>query len=536
MKRLAVSLRGPEIRRLAIGVWAATLTVVVGAVSGMNHQIWSTLVIMGFDLDRAQMITSLLVGGMAAAVAVLAANRSRQATMLGLAAVAAMFFATFLAETQAALAATGIDGSFDSTGWLWSLVTLLVFGAISGWIGATLGAAVRPTLIEAGNAAAHAVAVATKQRRLEWRSVRTPAGVGIMAVLLVVTAPIFWDMVNYSPDSRMLHGAPPPVGLVPHQTSQTDQTHSPAASVVPSGMPQASTHGPTASIPPATSSPTTKPDPTKPWLAWLPTGGGDVTAVDLPAPWTGGPSTTETITIYTPPGYGSGDRLYPVLYQAPNPYTDWDRAINIRTALDTLIDMGAIPPVIVVFADGHGAPYPDTECADSADGKMWLDKFLGTTLVSYVDAHYRTIATQQSRAIMGFSQGGYCAAILALHHPTVFGTSIPISGYFVAGRGDATSRRPFAGSLAAIAAASPADAVSKLPATERANLYFVMVYPPSEPFYGPQSINFDRLLTTDGYPHFTIETASPHGWVQVRQQFPAALEAWAARMVATGVF
>lgn len=57
---------------------------------------------------------------------------------------------------------------------------------------------------------------------------------------------------------------------------------------------------------------------TKPWLAWRPTGTGKMTRVDMPAPWIGGTKSTSEIDIYTPPGYEAfGDRLYPVLLEAP---------------------------------------------------------------------------------------------------------------------------------------------------------------------------------------------------------------------------
>jgi enterochelin esterase-like enzyme len=275
--------------------------------------------------------------------------------------------------------------------------------------------------------------------------------------------------------------------------------------------------------------------PARPWLTWLPSGAGSVTAVDLPAPWIGGTATTDGVTIYAPPGYKTSDnRRYPVLYEAPKPFSDWETAVHISTVLDSLIDGGDIPPMFVVFVADIGGPYPDTECANSVDGRQWMDTFIGETVVSYVDAHYRTIATPAGRAITGFSQGGYCAAIVALRHPTVFGTSIPISGYFQAGKGDAGSALPFGGDAAALDAASPSTVAAKLPADVRARLYFIVVASPTQPVYGEDSANFERLLADQGYPFVAVQAKVPHGWVQVRQEFPGALQTWAARLVATG--
>jgi hypothetical protein len=134
--------------------------------------------------------------------------------------------------------------------------------------------------------------------------------------LLAVTVPAFGDMVNVSPDALMLNGDHGP-GLVPG-ASFPDISPIAEASASPSPTPS-----PAPSIAAETSAPTPSPaitaaPGTKPWLAWKPTGVGQVVKIDLPAPWTGGTKSTSEIDVYTPPGYEtSGDRRYPVLYEAP---------------------------------------------------------------------------------------------------------------------------------------------------------------------------------------------------------------------------
>ena len=117
------------------------------------------------------------------------------------------------------------------------------------------------------------------------------------------------------------------------------------------------------------------------------------------------PATTE-LDIYTPPGYAtSPDRHYPVLYAVPFDYSLWDSSLNIRVVLDTLIDSDDIPPMVVAFVSAAHAPLPDTECANSVDGRQWMDTFISETVVSYVDSHYLTIARPEARATTGFSPG-----------------------------------------------------------------------------------------------------------------------------------
>ena len=191
---------------------------------------------------------------------------------------------------------------------------------------------------------------------------------------------------------------------------------------------------------------------------------------------------------------------------------------------------------IVVFVNDFRAPIIDTECADSVDNVQQMDTFISQTVVAHVDSHYLTIARAAARAVTGFSEGGYCAAILALRHPTVFGTSIPFSGYFWAGGGNDTSKLPFGGNASLLVAASPMVVATQLPAAERAKLFFIVVADPGQPNYGFQATEFEHLLAIEGYPYVALDAELPHGWDQVRHEFPIALETWAGRLVATGVF
>jgi enterochelin esterase-like enzyme len=338
--------------------------------------------------------------------------------------------------------------------------------------------------------------VILRQRPAEGPVVKRITTVAVVAVLFVVTVPVFSDLVNYSPDARMLSGPLVPSGPV-------DPSAAAGVSIAP-------------------------------WRAWLPSGAGRVKQYSLPAPWTGGSSSSVEFDVYTPPGYDSdSNRRYPTLYEVPMSYPVWGAAMNDVAPFDSLIDSGAVPPSIVVFVDSNGAPYPDSECADSFDGRQWYDQWVAETLVPWVDLRYRTTAAPAARAVMGMSEGGYCAAILPLRHPATFGSGISFSGYFHAGAAGSSSGLPFGGQQAVIDANSPDVIISQEAADAPANVYFILVAQPAQQLYGRQAAGFDSLLTSHGYPHVLIQAEQPHGWVQVRQELPSALEAWAARLVAT---
>lgn len=521
-RRLAWAGDGFRQPKLLVGVETAAIVLLAAVVSGSMDGSNTTLVIMGFDPDRAQLITSLIIGAVVAAAVAFATGRFGLATGLGFAGAAALFGGTFVAETGGALGARGVDGAFDLGGWLLTLAALLVSGCVAAWASAALASTARPSILRA----LAVLGEATSQRRVERGKLRYPAGVAAILAVLLVTVPVFGDLVNFAPDSLMRRGAAPQV-VAAATATPTDPPASPSAT--PAESPSATD--------PASPSPSPTANP-QPWLDWKPTGAGQVTTTTMPAPWKGGSANAVNLTIYTPPAYDSGGSpsRYPVLYEAPTGYRLWDDATNVKTALDTLIDSGAMPATIVVFIDSLGGPFPDTECANSYDHREWYDTFVSQTVVGWVDGHYRTIATQSARAVAGMSEGGYCAAILALHHPDVFGTSISFSGYYQAGAVGSVSAAPFGGNKALLAADSPTVVAPQLTAATRAQLYFIIIAKPDQPTYGPDAAAFEKILKANGYPFLGVASTEPHGWPQVRAYFPGAVEAWATHEVATGAF
>jgi enterochelin esterase-like enzyme len=530
--------RFEKIAWLPAGVAIAAAVVLVSVFSDTVQSTDSTLVLMGFDPDRAQLITALIIGWTAAAAATLVVNRIGFATMLGTFSLFALFAETFVFETQNAVGSTGLTGSFDLRGWILTIVTLVTIGVISGWIGATLGASVRPGLISSGVAAREIVKARRPSRRLS----RGPVAVLLVAALLAVTVPAFGDMVNVSPDALMLNGDHGP-GLVPGGSFPdiSPIAEAPAtASPTPSPAPSTATETPT----PTPSPVITAAPGTKPWLAWKPSGVGQVIKIDLPAPWTGGTKSTSEIDVYTPPGYEtSGDRRYPVLYEAPTGLALWGKGTSVVSTLDTMIDSGEMPATIVVFIDSLGSPYGDTQCADMYDRSQWFETYISHTVVEFVDNGWRTIADSRARGIMGMSAGGFCAPMLTLRHPDVFSISISFSGYFTAGASGPTAQKPF-GDAAGIQSHSPLVLAGQTRDAYRSTLYFVVIACqspvlgacPKQEFYASHAYIFEKALKANRISYLNVDSPYTHGWGQVRYETPGALRAWGARLVVNGIW
>jgi S-formylglutathione hydrolase len=140
-----------------------------------------------------------------------------------------------------------------------------------------------------------------------------------------------------------------------------------------------------------------------------------------------GASSSRPVVIYLPPSYQTDRaRRYPVLYMlhgatsVPEEWLDGSyQGLNLRTALDSLIDAGALPELIVVI------PNSDIELgshwyANSPALGNWED-FIVRDVVGHVDRRYRTDARRESRALFGHSMGGFGSLVIGFKHPDRFG-------------------------------------------------------------------------------------------------------------------
>ena len=517
-----------------VGVALAGLLVASGSFAGTHD----ALIIMGFDPDRSQLIAALLAGAIASGAATLVTDQRTLSALVGAAIGLALFAQTFADETSAALAASGDQGRFDPVGWLLTCLTALVVTAAVAWSATAVAGQARKHLVAAGAALAGII----RNRSVRGAGVSRPLAVGLVALCLAVSLPVFSDMVNFAPDSHMRVGGPPPVGLldtgpgVPAASGGDIGATAGGGLFGPGPTPTANASG---LLPPIAST-STSTSLSRPWLTWRPTGSGRlVTGIHLPPPWTHGSDGYASLTVYLPPGYDASNRRYPVIYEVPWTYDLYGRSVQMAGMLDSLITGGQIPPVIVAFVAQNGAPMPDTECSNSADGRQQIETYMTQTVVAYMDSTYRTVASPNARALFGFSQGGFCAPMLLLRHPDVFGQAIAMSGYYQAAlRSGQTvnAALPYAGNQQLIASHSPIDLAASLPKTVRNQVFLVVSGDPTEPFYGPQFQAFAAALKANGFHYLLLPTRLGHAWQAVRATLPPALEAVAGRWVSAGVF
>ncbi len=136
-----------------------------------------------------------------------------------------------------------------------------------------------------------------------------------------------------------------------------------------------------------------------------------------------GDAVDRDVIVYLPPSYAKEkSRRYPVVY-ALHGYSvgaeQWSKEIHVPQTIEGAFALGA-KEMIVVVPDSktlHGGSMYSSS-ATTGD----FEQFIARDVVSYIDAHYRTLTDRRSRGLVGHSMGGYGAARIGMKHPEVFGS------------------------------------------------------------------------------------------------------------------
>ena len=138
------------------------------------------------------------------------------------------------------------------------------------------------------------------------------------------------------------------------------------------------------------------------------------------------------MTVYTPVGYETSGKRYPVLYLLHGMGGDEEAWISLgRTAqiLDNLIAQGKAKPMIVVMPNGNASQEaaPGESSRGMVPPTMQLPKTMEGSyeqafpeIVKFIDKNYRTIKSKSGRAIAGLSMGGFHSLHISKQYPDMF--------------------------------------------------------------------------------------------------------------------
>ena len=188
--------------------------------------------------------------------------------------------------------------------------------------------------------------------------------------------------------------------------------------------------------------------------------------------------------VFLPPGYNQNRaRRYPVVY-ALHGYSigaeQWSQEIHVPQTIEGAFAKGA-REMIVVLPDSKTVHNGSMYSSSVTTGDF--ENYVARDVVAYIDAHYRTIATRESRGLVGHSMGGYGATRIGMKHADEFGSLYIMSPCCLSPRGSATGRgAPAPGATtneeALAAVKTPADS-AKLPFGLRAQLASAAAWSPN---------------------------------------------------------
>ncbi len=145
--------------------------------------------------------------------------------------------------------------------------------------------------------------------------------------------------------------------------------------------------------------------------------------------------------VVLPPSYNQNrTRRYPVVY-ALHGYSigaeQWTQEIHVPQTIEGAFARGA-HEMIVVLPDSktlhNGSMYSSSVTTGD------FENYVARDVVSYIDAHYRTLAARESRGLVGHSMGGYGATRIGMKHADVFGSLYIMSPCCLSPRGSGGSR------------------------------------------------------------------------------------------------
>ena len=217
------------------------------------------------------------------------------------------------------------------------------------------------------------------------------------------------------------------------------------------------------------------------------------------------------LTIYTPAGYETSGKRYPVFYLLhgmggdENAWSELGRATQI---LDNLIAQGKAEPMILVMTNGNAA----LEAAPGESSLGWeaqpsfqLPKTMEGSfethfpeVVRFVEKHYRTKSGKKNRAIAGLSMGGFHSLHISKQYPDMFDYVGLFSAAIFPGKNvESPVYENMEGKLAVQFAKRPA-------------LYWIAIG--KTDFLYKANEEYRKLLDAKGYPYEYFENEDGHIW------------------------
>jgi enterochelin esterase-like enzyme len=144
---------------------------------------------------------------------------------------------------------------------------------------------------------------------------------------------------------------------------------------------------------------------------------------------------TREVLIYLPPQYFQtryAKYRFPVIeliHGQPGLPQDWINVVGIEETLNQLVKQGQASPAVLVMPDANGGNSISLQCLNQVGGPQDLT-YLAQDVPDMVGNALRVMPPGNAWGVAGYSEGGYCAANMALRYRYRYGYAASMSGYF----------------------------------------------------------------------------------------------------------
>lgn len=228
--------------------------------------------------------------------------------------------------------------------------------------------------------------------------------------------------------------------------------------------------------------------------------------------WYGSPTLgiERRMSVYTPAGYETSGKRYPVFYLLHGMGGDEEAWIALGRAsqiLDNLIAQGKAEPMIVVMTNGnasqeaapgenqHGLVPPSMNLPKTMEGSF---ETAFPDVVKFIDKNYRTKANKQSRAIAGLSMGGFHSLHISKEYPDLFNYVGLFSAVIMPGQ---KAQSPIYARF---------DQKLEIQFAKKPALYWIGIG--NADFLYQANVDFRKMLDEKGYQYTYYETEGGHIW------------------------
>jgi enterochelin esterase-like enzyme len=144
---------------------------------------------------------------------------------------------------------------------------------------------------------------------------------------------------------------------------------------------------------------------------------------------------TRAVYVYLPPQYfqpayrGYRFPVIELIHGQPGEPQDWINVVGVTVTLDRRVAERLARPAVLVMPDANGGEDVSLQCLNQAGGPQDLT-YLAQDVPAYIARMLRVQPPGPAWGVAGYSEGGFCAANMALRFPDRYGFAGVLSGYF----------------------------------------------------------------------------------------------------------